>query len=175
MKAQKLVRILLAGCTAAALFVLSACSTTQSNPVADAQAANRQYMADVNQTMENLEEKLTSFTDAVARGDLVSMQTQADKAYEVLDDFKAITAPEALTDVHADYVAACESLEEALDAYIDLATEVEGTSSGKVNTESYTKRLEEIQALYDEGIAKLEAADNAVAGKEMTVTSSAQA
>ena len=44
------------------------------------QSANRQYLSQVNQVMDDLETSLASFTDAVSRNDVVGMQTQAENA-----------------------------------------------------------------------------------------------
>ncbi len=124
------------------------------------QAANRQYMAAVNQGMDDLAAKLSSFNDAVARGDVVTMRTQADKAFKELDDLAAIEAPEVLADVKAGYVEGCAMLESALGAYVDLYTQLE---NGSVEADSieYANALADIQADYDAGIAKLEETDKA--------------
>ncbi len=124
----------------------------------DELSANRQYMAAVNQGMDDLAAKLESFNDAVARGDVVTMRTQVEKAFKELDDLESIEAPEVLADVKAGYAEGCAMLEEALGSYVDLYTQLE---SGALAADSieYANALAEIQASYDAGIAKLEETD----------------
>ena len=126
----------------------------------DEQQANRTYMSQVNETMVELDGNLDSFVDAVSRGDVVNMKTQADNAYKVLDKLSELEAPEALSDVHKKYVEGTQKLEEALDAYIQLYTEAE--KAGKnFEWSGYDERLKEIQDLYDSGIKALEEGDKA--------------
>ncbi|MBQ3097687.1 MAG: hypothetical protein IJC66_05975, partial [Kiritimatiellae bacterium] len=68
-------RAIVAVATALLAMSLMGCMPTNSAE-SDAQAANRQYMASVNQCMDSISEKLASFEDAVARGDVVTMKTQ---------------------------------------------------------------------------------------------------
>ena len=60
---------------------------------AQQQSENRQYMTQVNQTMDDLKSRLESFTDAVSRGDVVGMRTQADNAFKAIDDLNNLTSP----------------------------------------------------------------------------------
>lgn len=61
-------------------------------------------MTQVNQTMEDLAGKLDGFSDAVARGDLVTMRTQADNAFKSIEDLNKIEAPEDMKKIQAEYV-----------------------------------------------------------------------
>lgn len=134
----------------------------QSDPEAEQQAANRGYMSAVNQAVSDLEERLAGFEEAVARGDAVTMRTQADNAFKALDALGAIEAPEAFADIQAGYLEGCEALEEALASYITLYTEIESATEGHpFDYSSYETRLADIQALYDDGIEQLSAADAA--------------
>lgn len=153
----------LACASALALAALTACMP-QDSAASEEQEANRQYMAQVNQQMESLADKLEGFNDAVARGDVVSMRTQADNAFKAIDEMKDIEAPEVLADIKAGYVEGCESLEDALNAYISLYTEIEAASADRpFDYSSYDKRLADIQAQYDEGLAQLEETDEKAA------------
>ena len=114
---------------------------------------NRAYMSKVNQAMTDLDTNLTSFTEAVTRGDVISMKTQSDKAMNALDEVKNIEAPEAMQDVKTKYDSGCESLKQALKQYVDLYT-----SGAEVTQEV----LAPIQQLYDSGVNSLKEADEAV-------------
>lgn len=146
---------------ASAMVVSALAGCAASEPAVDEeQAANRQYMATVNQAMDDLADKLSSFDDAVARGDVVTMMTQAEKAFKEIDELAAAEAPEVLADVKAGYVEGCAALEEALSSYVDLFTQLENGSIDPDSAE-FADALAAVQALYDEGIAALEETDKA--------------
>ncbi len=155
----------LAVAVAMSMVVLSGCTTSQSSDQAtEQQTANRQYMTQVNQIMEDLSDGLDEFADAVARGDVVTMRTQADNAYDALDDLSALEAPEDLADIQTSYVEGCDGLKEALNAYVDLYAEIaSATDDQPFDYSTYEERLAAIQEQYDEGIAKLQAGDEAAA------------
>lgn len=160
MKRATIVRVLTLALSAALAAVALAACMPQANTANEEQKANRQYMAQVNQTMDDLSDKLEGFTDAVVRGDVVTMRTQADNALKVLDELEALEAPEVLADVKAGYVEGCASLREALKAYVDLYTEIDSASDAQpFDFSNYGTRLKEIQKAYDEGIAKLQETD----------------
>ena len=159
---------LFAVCLAAALgvSVLAGCGA-QNSAANQQQSANRQYMSQVNQVMDELETALGSFTDAVSRDDVVGMQTQAENALATLDDLGGIEAPEELADVQAGYQEGSDILRKALSDYVSLYTEISSaTDANPFDWSTYDDRLAEIQASYDEGIEKLKAADELAAGKE---------
>ena len=157
----------LIACAVSALIVFALAGCTQQNSAqSDQQNENRQYMTQVNQKMEDLNTRLTSFTDAVSRGDVVTMRTQADNAYKVIDDLSDLDAPDALADVKTGYVDGCNELKTALDSYIALYTEIENaTDAQPFDYSTYDSRLADIQNAYNDGIDKLKAADDAAAGK----------
>ena len=138
----------------------------------DSQQANRAYMSQVNETMFELDESLDLFVDAVSRGDVVNMRSQADNAYKVLDKLANIEAPDDLKGVRQDYVDGTGKLREALDEYIALYTEM-ASASGKIDKAAYDERIAEIQALYDEGVALLQKGDATVAGSNAPQSASA--
>lgn len=142
--------------------VLAGCANTAANTATEAQQANRAYMSQVNEIMESLGKELDSFVDAVSRGDIVNMRTQADNAYRVLDKLDNLEAPDELADVQEKYQSGTKKLREALDDYITLYTEASGDS---FDWSTYDDRIKEIQDLYDEGLKDLEDGDKAAAGK----------
>lgn len=143
--------------------MLSGCANTAANNATSAQQANRAYMSQVNEIMEQLNSGLDSFVDAVSRGDIVNMRTQADNAYKALDKLGELEAPENLSDVQEKYVEGADKLRGALDAYISLYTEMNGASFDKA---TYDDRIAQIQKLYDDGVKLMQEGDEAAAGKE---------
>ena len=99
--------------------VLAGCAGGTS-PEAEQQAKNRQFMAQINQTMVDLNEKLDAFNEAVATGSVVNMRTQADNAFRVLDSLENLEAPEGLEDIKQDYIDGATELEGALFFHIPL-------------------------------------------------------
>lgn len=131
------------------------------------QLDRRQYMSQVNQAMDELQTRLESFSDAVARDDVVGMRTQADNAFKALDDLDGLEVPDALKDIQKDYVDGTNSLKDALNGYIDLYTEIESaTDEQPFDWSTYDQRIADIQAKYDAGIDKLKKGDEAAAAKE---------
>ena len=149
---------------AAALLVASmvGCTSFQQNSQeAEAQAANRQYMSQVNQITDELTENLAAFDTAVSDNDPVAMRLQADNAFKTLDSLSSLEPPEVLKDVQAGYVEGASKLEEALNSYIDLYTELGGADAANstVNATAYSDRLAAIQQTYNDGITKLQETD----------------
>lgn len=159
-------------CMLALMCALAGCAAGQDASVAAEQQANRAYMSQVNEAMAELDGGLVQFVDAVSRGDVVNMRTQADNAYKTLDKLESIEAPEAMADVHKDYVEGSKKMREALDAYIDLYSEISSKGKDFDWDATYEKRLAEIQKLYDEGVEKLSAADKAIGGDSASSESS---
>ncbi len=144
--------------------VLGGCVAQQTSAVTEAQSENRAYMTQVNQTMETLKDRLTSFSDAVSRGDVVTMRTQADNAFKALDSLSSQDAPDALKDVKQQYVDGCASLESALSDYVTLYSEIDSaTDEQPFDWSTYDQRIAAIQSSYDSGIAQLEAGDKTAA------------
>lgn len=160
MKQRKFARLAALVCAGAMLAALLVGCTQQDSAASEQQAASRQYMSSVNQSMEDLSSRLEGFEDAVSRGDAVTMRTQADNAFKALDNLTAIEPPEELKDVHAGYVDGCKELREALSAYVSLYTEIDSaTAEHPFDYATYNDRLKAIQDQYNDGIAQLEAAD----------------
>lgn len=143
--------------------MFAGCTTSSATTAAtEEQQANRAYMAQVNDIMDQLDESLDTFVDAVSRGDIVNMRTQASNAYQVLDKLDSLEAPEALSDIQDKYKDGTDKLRQALDKYIDLYADAESSS---FDWDDYDKRIAEIQGLYDEGVKALQEGDEAAASK----------
>lgn len=142
-----------------AVGLLAGCMSPNTGAT-DQQKANRTYMTKVNQAMEDLSERLVSFDDAVSRGDAVTMRTQADNAFKAIDDLAAIETPDAMKELQEGYVNGCNTLKDALSAYVDLYTEIAAaTDEDAFDYATYDERLKVVQDKYNEGIEQLKAAD----------------
>lgn len=163
MKSGVIAKIFAAACVAAlAACLMTGCFGGPAATMNEEQQANRAYMSQVNQTMEELDANLDGFVDAVSRGDVVNMRSQADSAYKTLDKLESLEVPDDMADIQESYTEGTEKLRKALDEYIELYTDA---SNPDFNWSTYDKRIAEIQALYDEGVAALEAGDEAAAQK----------
>lgn len=139
----------------ACLGALAGCEA--SDEATDAASKNRAYMSQANTAMMHLNQDLTAFSAAVAESDVVTMEQAAATAYRDIDTFKAITAPEPMAKIHAEYSSGCDDLEASLQAYLQLFREAES-----LDDEDFNKRIGSIQEQYDSGIAHLQAGDKLV-------------
>ena len=163
MKSGVIAKIASTTCVAAlAACLMTGCFGGPTATMNEEQQANRAYMSQVNQTMEELDSSLDGFVDAVSRGDVVNMRSQADNAYKTLDKLESIEAPDDMADIQENYVEGTSKLREALDGYIELYTDA---SNSGFDWSEYDKRIAEIQGLYNDGVAALEAGDEAAAQK----------
>lgn len=138
------------------------CAPGANTEATEAQQANRAYMSQVNEAMAELDDNLDQFLDAVSRGDVVNMQTQADNAFKVLDKLSAVEAPEELSGVRDKYVEGSGKLREALTDYIALYVEAQNAGD-TYNWSAFDKKVKEIQTLYDAGVGLLEEGDKTAA------------
>ncbi len=155
--------IALACAGALAAFGLAGCAgTAQQNAASDEQSLNRQFMSQVNATVEDMGDRLDAFDEAVARGDVVTMRSAAQNAFECISTLEGLEAPEDLADIKQQYVDACGMLRDALNAYVDLYAEIESaTDEAPFDYSTYDDRLAAIQDQYNQGIARLQDADKA--------------
>ncbi len=123
-------------------------------------------MSNVNQILADLEEPLSSFNTAASADDLAGMKTAAASASKIIAGINSLEPTDDLTDVHEAYTEGCALLDEALQAYVALYTEIESTESDASDVSDYENRLTEIQALYNEGVEKLAEGDSLAAGKD---------
>ena len=151
---------------ALSVVLLCACSAGQDE-TQEAQEANQAYMSQVNELMDSLDSGLDGFVDAVSRGDVVAMRTQAEGAFAAIDALSELEAPEALSDIQESYIAGATELDGALTAYIDLYTEIDSaTEANPFDWGTYDQRIDAIKAQYDNGVSLLKAGDGAAASKE---------
>lgn len=157
---RNLIRLIATVCAAALLTGALAGCMSPNTGATDQQQANRTYMTKVNQAMEDLNGRLGDFDDAVARGDVVTMRTQADNAFTAIDALSSIDTPDAMKSLQSGYVDGCNALKDALNAYIDLYTEIESaTEEHPFDYGTYDERIKAVQDKYNDGINKLKAAD----------------
>ena len=164
MRTARAIRVVVAMCACVlAACMVAGCASGVSEQDKNVQA-NRQYMSQVNQSMDELNGRLDSFIDAVSRGDVVNMKSQAANAYKALDKLNSMEAPEALADVQKHYVEGSSKLREALDAYIALYTQANAESEGAdFDWSDYDSQVAAIQKIYDEGIKALQEGDKIAA------------
>lgn len=144
---------------ALALAALAGCQSPATGAT-DQQQANRTYMTKVNQAVEELSSRLGEFDEAVAQESIVNMRNAANGAFEAIDTLAAIDTPDAMKDLQTNYVDGCNKLKDALNSYVDLYTEISSaTEEAPFDFGTYEGRVKEIQDAYNEGIAKLKAAD----------------
>ena len=157
---RNLIRLIATVCSTVLLAGLLAGCMSPNTGATDQQRANRTYMTKVNQAMEDLNSRLGDFDDAVARGDVVTMRTQADNAYKAIDELSAIDTPDAMADLQKNYVDGCNTLKDALNAYVDLYTEISAaTDEHPFDYATYDDRIKAVQDTYNKGIDQLKAAD----------------
>lgn len=144
---------------AACLF--SGCVGNSASNVNSEQQANRAYMSQVNEIMDQVSVELEEFVNAVSAGDVVGMRAQAEDASRALAKISSLEPPEALKDIQQSYVDGVAKLQDALNQYVTLYAE---TDSASFNSANFEERLASIQSLYDEGVAALKKGDEDAAG-----------
>lgn len=142
----------------ACLACLVGCSS--SDPEADAQTQNRQYMSSVNTIMETLNTNMGEFATAVKDGEVISLDAQFEAVNQCVNDLNALTVPDAMKDIHSAYVTGATEMQTALTSYVQLYEDVKAPQSGSFDYRTYDSRLADIQAHYDAGIAALQDADS---------------
>ena len=161
MKHTRFVKAVVAVCAGVLMVAALGGCAQQDTAATQQQSENRQYMTQVNQSRDDLKTRLESFTDAVSRGDVVGMRTQADNAFKAIDDLNNIDVPDALKDIQAEYVDGSNDLKDALNSYIELYTEIDSaTEDQPFDYSTYDQRIQDIKKQYDEGIGKLQSGDN---------------
>lgn len=140
------------------LTLLVGCSSnsTQSD---DPQTLNRQYMASVNQIMTDINTQMEKFSTSVKGGEVISLSSELNTVSSRIDDLKALSVPDAMKDIHNQYVKGAEELKTALEGYVTLYQDVKAPASGSFDYSTYATRLNEIQKHYDAGVEALKDAD----------------
>lgn len=156
-KVRSFVLLAIAVCVGVSVFV--GCSSPANEEVDEA-ALNREYMAQVNSFMEDLNAGLADFSDSVSADDLVGMKTHSEKAFKAIDELEKLEAPQTLSEVHDGYLSGCEDLEKALNGYIDLYIAIDAaTEEEPYDYSNHDAELAKIQDDYNSGIEHLKTAD----------------
>lgn len=156
-KVRSIVLLAIAACVG--LSVFAGCSSP-SNEEVDEAALNREYMAQVNSFMDDLNAGLADFSGAVSDNDLVGMKTHSEKAFKAIDELEKLEAPEALSEVHDGYLSGCKDLKKALNGYIDLYIAIDtATEEEPYDYSNHDAELAKIQNDYNSGIEHLRTAD----------------
>lgn len=145
-------------CALACALLLSGCAAnnTQAN---DPQTLNRQYMANVNQIMDEIDAQMTEFSTIIKEGEVVSLSTQLANINNSVDKLKALSVPDAMKDIQSDYLKGVEELQAAFAAYVDLYEDVKAPESGSFDFATYGDRLNDVRSHYEAGIEALQSAD----------------
>lgn len=112
------------------------------------------YVAQVNQVANALGVDLTTFSAALASGDMDQIRAAVDTVTKDLETLKAIEATGATAEVKEKYDAGCEALLDALNQYLALFE-----SQAPVSDEA----MQAAQQRYIEGVNLLTEADKAAA------------
>lgn len=146
----------------ACALMLSGCASNaqQAN---DPQTLNRQYMANVNQIMDEIDAQMTEFSTVVKEGEVVSLSTQLAAINNSVDKLKALSVPDAMKDIQSDYLKGTEELQTAFAAYVDLYEDVKAPENGTFDFATYGDRLNDVKSHYEAGIQALESADQKAA------------
>ncbi len=146
----------------ACALLLSGCASNaqQAN---DPQTLNRQYMANVNQIMDEIDAQMTEFSTIVKEGEAVSLSTQLAAINNSVDKLKALSVPDAMKDIQSDYLKGTEELQTAFAAYVDLYEDVKAPENGTFDFATYGDRLNDVKSHYEAGIQALESADQKAA------------
>lgn len=146
----------------ACALMLSGCASNaqQAN---DPQTLNRQYMANVNQIMDEIDAQMTEFSTIVKEGEVVSLSTQLAAINNSVDKLKALSVPDAMKDIQSDYLKGTEELQTAFAAYVDLYEDVKASENGTFDFATYGDRLNDVKSHYEAGIQALESADQKAA------------
>lgn len=146
----------------ACALALSGCASSAAQSD-DPQTLNRQYMANVNQIMEEIDAQMTEFSTIIKDGEVVSLSTQLANINNSVDKLKALFVPDAMKDIQSDYLKGTEELQKAFAAYVDLYEDVKAPENGKFDFATYGDRLSEVRSHYEAGIEALQSADQKAA------------
>lgn len=146
----------------ASALMLSGCASNaqQAN---DPQTLNRQYMANVNQIMDEIDAQMTEFSTIVKEGEVVSLSTQLAAINNSVDKLKALSVPDEMKDIQSDYLKGTEELQTAFAVYVDLYEDVKAPENGTFDFATYGDRLNDVKSHYEAGIQALESADQKAA------------
>lgn len=153
----RLAALLATVCVACALALTGCASgTPQAN---DPQTLNRQYMANVNQIMDEIDAQMTEFSTIIKDGEVVSLSTQLANINNSVDKLKELSVPDDMKDIQSEYVKGVEELQTAFASYVALYEDVKAPNNGKFDYATYGSRLDDVRSHYEAGIEALQNAD----------------
>lgn len=121
-----------------------------------------EYMVKLNQAATSLHEGLDEFSAAVTDGDLSTLQSKSDTAFQAMDALSDLKTPEELNDVKNKYKEATDALHSSLNDYISLFVTIQSDPNpATIPQKKYAEDFEKIQKEYDRGLNLLEQADSA--------------
>ena len=125
-----------------------------------------EYMVKLNQAAEALHDNLNDFASAVSAGDIATLQSKSDEAFQAMDALNDLKVPDELVTVKNQYKEATDALHSSLNEYITVYTEIQNEhDASNIDLQKYAARFENIQKSYDNGMNLLEQAD--AAAKEL--------
>lgn len=137
--------------------MLASCMAPSQQASTDEHAAeHRAYMAQLTQKANDIDSVLTDFQAAVGAEDVVAMKAAAAKTSAIVAEVSSVNAPEKLVETKESYVAGLTQLQEALDAYTQLYSDL---SAGVLTDAAFQDRLRQVQESYDAGLEALQTAD----------------
>lgn len=152
-----------------ASLALAGCSFPGANETADENAAaNRQFIAQLNNKTNELGSVLSTFQEAVSQKDAVGMKAASSSAEKIIEAVKAMEAPkpsagartkdssEDLNNVKDLYAEGMSELNAVMNDYADLYA---GVVAGSLNKQAFDRKLESVQASYEHAIEQLQTAD----------------
>ena len=156
-------------CACALGAVLAGCALQGANETADENAAaNRQFIAQLNNKTRDLGEVLETFQSAVSAGDAVGMKAASSSARKIADNIEAMKAPkpdvdartidssEDLNEVKDLYAQGMHDLCDAMDDYAEIYAEA---ASSSADLSGLDHKLSAVQSTYDDAMKKLAEAD----------------
>ena len=154
--------MVVAALACAFVLALAGCMSVPDQIHEETEGANaqRQYMAQLNEEMAGLQQVMDDFQVAVSEQNTVAMKAQIQKSDRIVANIEASEPTEELANVKELYVDALQTLNGAMVDYADLYMQVENSG---IDADEFEQRIEEVQSAYDEGVEKLQAADDAVA------------
>lgn len=122
-------------------------------------AKNRQYMSSVNQIMDEFDSSMESFAASVKDGEVLALNAQLAAMNKAVDSLNALDVPSDMESIQDSYVKGTESLQKAMNLYVELYQDVKLPEHGTFDYATYNDRLAEVQQLYTDGKTQLEEAD----------------
>ena len=160
-RAARVLVALLAVCAMA--LALTSCMGSNSQQEKTPAQLNREYMSNVNRISAEAADQLANFGEAAEKGDVAAMRLAAADAAKSLDKIEALEAPDALKDVHSEYLAGVDDLSGALTDYVNLYAQLENAGDDEAAKQAVASQIADVKAKYDSGIEHLSKADSMVA------------